>query len=256
MKKLLPLTAFFSALLSASVALAGGGGAHLMHVDTDMNDQGSLQNGAKLFVNYCLSCHSASFMRFNRMGKDLGLTDEQVKENLMFTTDKVGNTMEIAMDSSDAERWFGVTPPDLSVISRARGSDWLYTYFLSFYKDDSKPLGINNLVFKDVGMPHVLGDLQGGIPEPVYKTVKDDKGHEHQVIEKVAVPKGSMSDSEYAKLNADYERNVRDLVNFLEYMGEPAKMVRYSLGVKVILFLLLLFIFAFALKKEYWKDIH
>lgn len=255
MKKLLTFISACAFVIGTAPAFAAGGGVPLMHVDTNLDDKASLQEGAKLFVNYCLSCHSAEYMRFSRIGKDLGLTDDQLKENLMFATEKVGDTLSIAMDKDDAERWFGVTPPDLSVISRSRGTDWLYTYFMTFYKDDSRPWGVNNLVFKDVGMPHVFWELQGGLPEPVYKTVKGDDGHDHQVIDKLVLPQGDLSDEEYKKLQRDYQRSVVNLVSFLEYLGEPAKLQRYELGAKVIVFLLIFLLIAYLLKKEYWRDV-
>ena len=236
MKKIIIACLFF--VLPASVFASGG--ANLMHADNDLHDKASLQNGAKLFVNYCLSCHSAKYMRFNRMGRDLGMTDEQVKENLMFTTDKIANTMDIAMKPEDAERWFGTPPPDLSVIARARGTDWLYTYFMSFYEDKSRPFGVNNALFKDVGMPHVLMKLQGR-----QALVKGEDGTDKLEL----VETGTMDEEEFS--NA-----MRDLVNFLEYLGEPIKTTRQAMGYKVILFLLVLLVLAYMLKKEYWKDIH
>ena len=143
------------------LGLAAGSAYQPQSANVDLSDQRSLQRGAKLFVNYCLSCHSANFMRFNRMGADLGLTDEQVSSNLMFTATKLGSTMGVAMSSEDAERWFGVVPPDLSVISRSRGPDWLYSYLMSFYRDENRPFGVNNLMFPSVGMPHVMERMQG-----------------------------------------------------------------------------------------------
>ena len=150
-----------TSLLLPAVAFSAGGGIELQKAHNDITDIASLQTGAKLFVNYCLGCHSAKYVRFQRIGKDLGLTDDELKKNLMFNTEKVGDTMSIAMDDADAKKWFGAAPPDLSVIARARGTDWLYSYLLSFYLDPSRPLGVNNLVFKDVGMPHVLWERQG-----------------------------------------------------------------------------------------------
>ncbi len=255
MKKLLSFVSACILLLSTAPAFAAGGGVPLLHVKTNLDDKAALQEGAKIFVNYCLSCHSAEYMRFSRLGKDLDLTDEQLRENLMFTTDKVGSPMKIAMDKGDAARWFGVAPPDLSVIARARGTDWLYTYFMGFYKDESRPWGVNNLVFKDVGMPHVMADLQGGLQEAVYKTETDANGHEHQVLEKLVLPQGDMSDAEYKKLQNDYQRNMTNLVSFLEYLGEPAKLQRYSLGAKVLVFLFILLLISYLLKKEYWRDV-
>lgn len=237
MKKIIIACLFF--VLPASV-FAASGAADLMHANNDLTDKASLQRGAKLFVNNCLSCHSAKYMRFNRMGRDLGMTDDQVVENLMFVTDKVVNTMDIAMNPDDAARWFGVPPPDLSVISRSRGTDWLYTYFMSFYEDKSRPFGVNNTLFKDVGMPHVMMKLQGK-----QVLIKGEDGHDK--LELVEV--GTMDEEEFS--NA-----MRDLVNFLEYLGEPIKTTRQAMGYKVIAFLLVLLVLAYMLKKEYWKDIH
>jgi len=227
--------AFFLTLFSAQ-AMAASAGVQLDHVDIDITDQASLQRGAQTFVNYCLSCHSASFMRYNRMAKDLGLTEDQVKQNLMFASDKIGEAMTVAMRAEDAEKWFGVTPPDLSVISRARGTDWLYTYLRTFYLDESRPMGTNNLAFKDVGMPHVLWEKQGYLS-------KDDHGHLSQARE------GELSQHEY-------NQEVHDLVNFLAYIGEPSKLQRMALAKWVLLYLFIFFIVAYALKKEFWKDVH
>jgi ubiquinol-cytochrome c reductase cytochrome c1 subunit len=227
--------AFFLTLFSAQ-ALAASGPVELDHIDIDITDQASLQRGAQTFVNYCLSCHSASFMRYNRMAKDLGLTDDQVKDNLMFASDKIGDAMTVAMRAEDAEKWFGVTPPDLSVISRARGTDWLYTYLRTFYLDESRPMGTNNVAFKDVGMPHVLWEQQGYLS-------KDDHGDLSQAVE------GNLSQH-------DYNQTVYDLVNFLAYIGEPSKLQRMALAKWVLLYLFIFFIIAYALKKEFWKDVH
>jgi len=240
-------------LLLPSLLFAASGGVELKKAHNDINDKASLQAGAKLFVNYCLGCHSADYVRFQRVGKDLGLTDSELKENLMFTADKVGSTMNIAMNKDDAKRWFGVTPPDLSVIARARGTDWLYTYLLSFYLDPSRPFGVNNLVFKDVSMPHVLWERQGW-QKPVHKT--DSSGHEHEVVELELVDKESLTETEHKAKVEQYQQEVRDLVNFLDYIGEPAKLERQSLGWKVLLFIVIFGIFAYALKKEYWRDVH
>ncbi len=237
-------------LLLPTMAFAASGGIELQHADNDISDKASLQAGAKLFVNYCMGCHSAQYVRFSRMGKDLGLSDDELKENLMFSTEKVGETMTIAMAPDEAKRWFGVTPPDLSVIARARGVDWLYTYLLTFYLDPSRPWGVNNLVFKDVGMPHVLWEQQGW-QKPVYGMVTDDEGKSHQVIKSLEL----VNPADEAKAD-QYKKDVRDLVNFLDYMGEPAKLERKSLGWKVMFFLFVFLIFAYLLKKEYWRDIH
>jgi ubiquinol-cytochrome c reductase cytochrome c1 subunit len=228
--------------------LASGGGAHLDSVTVDLEDQASLQRGARLFVNYCQNCHAAAMMRFNRVGQDLGISDELLIENLMFNAEKVGETMTVAMPTAYAKASFGVNPPDLSLVARSRGPDWLYTYLRGFYLDPSRPFGVNNRVFKDVGMPHVLWELQGW-QQPVY-TTHGEGAHAEKVIEKleIAVP-GQLSP-------AEYDRAMRDLVGFLTYMGEPAKLERQSLGWKVLLFIFLMTIVFYLLKKEYWKDIH
>ncbi|MCK5881575.1 MAG: cytochrome c1 [Sinobacterium sp.] len=233
------ISALFISLISfipLSSSYAASSGVHLEPVELDLSDKASLQRGAKTFVNYCLSCHAASFMRYNRMAKDLGLSEDQVLNNLMFASDKIGDTMTIAMRSDDAKKWFGVTPPDLSVISRARGVDWLNTYMRSFYLDDKKSMGTNNTVFKDVGMPHVLWEQQG------YAS-KDESGH--------------ISHAEGGDLSSyDYNLMISDLVNFLAYVGEPSKIQRLALGKWVLLYLFLLFLVVYPMKKAFWKDIH
>jgi ubiquinol-cytochrome c reductase cytochrome c1 subunit len=235
--------------LMPALGVAAGGGVHLDKADVDLTNQASLQNGAKLFVNYCLSCHSAAYMRYNRMAKDLGLSEEQVQNNLMFAADKVGETMTIAMPANDAKKWFGTKIPDLTVVARARGEDWLYTYLRTFYLDASRPWGVNNATFKDVGMPHVLWELEG-LKQPVYEIYKDHDGNEtKRIVKYEIVQPGKMSE-------AEYDNAVRDLVNFMVYMGEPAKLSRYNIGVWVLLFLALLFVVSYAMKKEFWKDVH
>ncbi|MEN8166222.1 MAG: cytochrome c1 [Pseudomonadota bacterium] len=246
MKKL--IIAFLMAAAPV-LGLASGGGAHLDDADIDLSDQASLQRGAKYFVNYCLSCHSAKYQRYNRMAKDLGLTEEEVKKNLMFTTDKIGDGMDIAMPADQAGEWFGTAPPDLSVIARARGVDWIYTYLRSFYLDDSRPFGVNNIVFPDVGMPHVLWELQGA-QKAVHKTEKDSAGNDVEVFDHFEqVTPGSLSPEQYTEV-------ARDLTAFLSYVGEPIQMERQRLGKWVLLFLAVFFVLAYLLKKEYWKDVH
>ncbi len=217
--------------------------------DVDVTDKASLQRGARIFMNYCMGCHSAAYMRYNRMGKDLGIEDSILQSNLMFATEKSGDTMTIAMQKGDAEKFFGTTPPDLSVIARSRGADWLLTYFMTFYRDDSRPFGVNNLVFKDVAMPHVLWELQG-IQKPVFKTVEAEDGTQHEVIDHLELETPGTLDSD------GYQKTVNDLVNFLVYVGEPAQIQRKKTGVIVILYLLVLLVIVYMLKKEYWKDIH
>ncbi|MBI5937343.1 MAG: cytochrome c1 [Betaproteobacteria bacterium] len=234
---MLPLTAF-----------ASGAAIHLDRAPVNHQDNESLQRGAAVFVNYCLSCHSAGSMRYSRM-TDIGLTEPQIKENLLYAAEKPGSTMAIAMRTKEAKAWFGATPPDLSVITRSRGADWVYTYLRGFYRDDSRPTGWNNTVFDKVGMPHVLHDLQGQMV-PVYKTETDHEGKTHQLIERLELAQpGKMTLAEYDGL-------VADLVNYMNWMGEPAKGERLNIGIAVLLFLGIFFVIAFYLKKEFWKDVH
>lgn len=229
-------------LLAAMLPVMGwaaGGGANLTHIDVDIQDQASTQNGAKLFVNYCLSCHSAAYMRYKRL-TDLGLSVEQITENLIFTDQKVGDPMISAMKPADAEAFFGKAPPDLSVIARSRGKDWLYSYLISFYEDPASPIGWNNTVFPDVGMPNVFTGMQG-----IQTLHEDDAGHAALESKKA----GSLS-------KEDYENEVKDLVTYLVYMGEPAALDRAKYGMPVLLFLVLLTIVSYLMKREYWKDVH
>mgnify|MGYP000844845420 CR=1 FL=1 len=235
MKLIVGFLLYFIAFTS-SYSYAASGKMQLDTVDIDLSDKASLQRGAKIFMNYCLSCHSAAYMRYNRMGKDLGLSDAQVEESLMFASDKVGDTMTVAMRPKDAKKWFGVVPPDLSVISRARGTDWLYTYLRGYYLDTQKTLGTNNVVFKDVGMPHVLWQEQGYVRKDSNNQLHALAGDETTVSE--------------------YNMMVRDLVNFLAYIGEPSKIQRLALGKWVLLYLALFFFVAYPLKKAFWEDVH
>jgi ubiquinol-cytochrome c reductase cytochrome c1 subunit len=230
-------------------AYGAAGGVHLDKANIDPNNRQSQQRGARLFVNYCLSCHSAELMRYERIGKDLGINEKMLEENLIFTGGRIGDLMTVATANADSKEWFGTVPPDLTVIARSRGVDWLYTYMRSFYRDDSKLIGVNNLVFPDVGMPHVLWELQGW-QEPVITTVKDpEDGTEHKMVKLELVEPGLLAPKEY-------DRAIRDLVNFLDYMGEPFKYERQKLGVRVIMFLLVLLVLSILMKKEYWKDVH
>jgi ubiquinol-cytochrome c reductase cytochrome c1 subunit len=253
---------FFVLLLGTVPALAlaaGGAGARLDAVNVDLGDQPSLQRGARIFVNYCLSCHSAGYMRYNRMGRDLGISEELVEENLLFAADKVGDLMKAVMPKEDAMKAFKTVPPDLTLVTRSRSPEWVYTYMRSFYRDDKSISGWNNTVFANVAMPHVLYEWQGE-QRPVYKTVKkivrmeqDGKRVEKQVDEKIfdkleLVKSGTMTP-------AEYNRSMRDLTNFLVYLGEPAKLDRYKIGVYVLIFLAIFLVFAYLLKKEYWKDV-
>lgn len=227
---------------------AAGVEVKLDRAPVNIHDQESLQRGARVFVNYCLNCHSAGYMRYVRM-TDIGLTEAQIKDNLLFAVDKVGETMTVAMRKADAKEWFGAAPPDLTVITRSRGADWVYTYLRTFYRDDTRPTGWNNLVFDKVGMPHVMQELQGHLV-PVVREVTGEDGKPHQVIERLVLAKpGKMTLTEYDAL-------VADLVNYLTWMGEPAKAQRMRTGVAVILFLSLFFVVAFYLKREFWRDVY
>jgi ubiquinol-cytochrome c reductase cytochrome c1 subunit len=242
------LIAVLLALAPAWAFAMSDSGVHMDEANIDPNNTASLQRGARLFVNYCLSCHSAALMRYGRIGKDLGIKEKLVVDNLVFGGGKAGDLMTVATHPEDAKEWFGTVPPDLTVIARARGVDWLYNYMRSFYRDDSKIIGVNNLVFPDVGMPHVLWELQGW-QEAVIHTAKKEDGTETKEITLELVEPGLLTPKEY-------DRAIRDLVNFLDYMGEPAKHDRRALGVKVIMFLLLLLVLAYLMKRDYWKDVH
>lgn len=253
--------ALAGSVLNVNLALASDSEVRYLDARVNLADKPSLQHGAKLFVNYCLSCHAAAFMRYNRMARDIGISEEQLKQNMLFAAEKVGSRMTVAMTAEDAKSWFGVAVPDLSVISRARGPDWLFTYLMTFYKDESRPTGVNNLVFKDVAMPHVLGELQGTQvlrahsetgsaaepPEPHHALLPPDLGRPHELLELKS--QGSMSSAEFAGA-------MRDLTSFLAYLGEPAKLVRYKIGIWVLLFLAVFYLLARSLYKEYWKDVH
>lgn len=239
----------FVALLVPGLVMAVTAGYHLDEAPIDLENDASLQRGAKLFVNYCMGCHSADYQRYNRLAQDIGLTDEQVEKNLIFTGVKVGDTMKNAMPKKQAKEWFGAPPPDLSLIARSRGVDWLYTYLRTFYLDEERPWGVNNAVFPAVGMPHVLWELQGW-QVPVYETHENAQGEEEKVITgfEIAVP-GAMTPPEF-------DAAMGDLVNFLAYIGEPIQLERQRIGWWVLLYLVIAFAVFYPLKKEYWKDIH
>ena len=224
-------------------------------ISIDWDDKQSMQRGAALFTNYCLSCHSAGYSRYNRVGADLGISDELMSENLIFTTDKygeptkVGSLMKTTMTVEYAEAALGTAPPDLSLVARSRGTHWLYNYLRSFYVDESRPMGMNNGVFPAVGMPHVLAEMEG--LKKARKEMQDDGyGGTHEVIVGFEqVTEGSMSAEEY-------DQAVRDLVAFLDYLAEPYKQTRQNVGTGVLIFLFFFLILTYLLKKEYWKDIH
>jgi ubiquinol-cytochrome c reductase cytochrome c1 subunit len=225
----------FALLLLPTLSFANAE-VHLDEAPIDASNHASLQRGARTFINNCLNCHSASYMRYNRL-QDIGLTEKQIKENLLFTAEKVGDPMNAAISKTDAKKWFGVAPPDLSVEVRARGADWVYTYMRSFYRDDTRPSGWNNLVFDKAAMPHVLYELQG-------EQVLDHQTHTLKLVKP-----GKMSVDEYNAMAGD-------LTNYMAYMAEPAKQQRNHLGWFVLLFLGVLLVLTYKLKKAYWKDIH
>ena len=239
-------------LLTLPLAAVAAEGPELPKAPIDVQDQASLQRGAQIFSNYCLSCHSASMMRYNRL-KEIGLSENQIKKNLMFATDKIGDQMNVAMDKQDAKVWLGAAPPDLTLIARSRGADYLYAYMRSFYRDPSRDTGWNNLVFDKVGMPHVLWQWQG---EQELKIGKDAAGHEVKTL--LLTKPGELTRIDNGKpVTREYDQRVRDLVNFMVYMAEPKQEQRRQVGYIAILFLgLVLFPLVYFLKKEYWKDVH
>ncbi|AOK28566.1 MULTISPECIES: cytochrome c1 [Burkholderia] len=251
MKKLLLTLAMFTVavcLLASAPARADEGGFPLDRAPDNVENLVSLQHGAQLFVNYCLNCHSANLMRYNRL-TDLGISQKEIEANLLFTTDKVGNTMSVAMRPDDAKNWLGVAPPDLSVEARARGRDWLYTYLRSFYRDDTRPTGWNNAVFANVGMPHVLWQLQGQRIAKFEEKTDDETGEKvRKLVGFQQVTPGTLSP-------VDYDTAVGDLVAYLSWMSEPEQQTRKRLGVWVLLFLGVLTFLAWRLNAAYWKDI-
>ena len=237
-----------SASVASTLAVAAGPAVPLMEANNDLTDKASLQRGAKLFMNYCLGCHQMQYQRYERTFRDIGIPTEIGQEQLIFDGSKVGGHILNAMDSDDAAKWFGATPPDLTLVGRVRGTDWIYTYLKSFYKDDSRPFGVNNTVFPLVGMPHVLQELQG-LPTPITEQVEEHGKTVTKVIGTETDGSGEMSTDEY-------DQAARDITNFLAYVGEPSRLESEALGIKVIGFLFILFILAFLLKKEYWRDVH
>ncbi len=232
-------------LVAASTVASAAGlppGVKHPQLEIDLGDQESLQRGARTFINYCLSCHSAAYMRYNRMGKDLGIDEELVKDNLLFAADKVGDLMKAVMPPEDAKVWFGTAPPDLTLVARFRGPEWLYLYMTGFHREGGR---WDNIVFPDVAMPHVIYEWQGE-QRAVFKTMEDGSKRFDRFE---LVRPGSMKKEEY-------DAAMRDLVNFFVYLGEPAKLVRYRIGVYVLIFLGVFLIFTYLLKREYWKQLH
>jgi ubiquinol-cytochrome c reductase cytochrome c1 subunit len=253
-------------LAATGAVLAADEGAHLIPAPSNRLDVESRQRGARNFVNYCLNCHSAQYMRYNRL-TDLGLTEKQIQDNLMFVSDKIGSTMTVAMRTPDAATWFGGPPPDLTVEARVRGRDWLYSYLLAFYRDDKSATGWNNLVFPSVAMPHVLWNLSG--TQKLVETPFEDS----EKAEAAAIAAKGLSlleptpDGKYVVKtlavdtpgtlsSVEYEAFVSDLVNYLDYMAEPVKNERINIGIIVLLFLGVLFALVYALKRDYWAELH
>lgn len=258
MKKFIASVLFaLSTSLMTATAMAAGGHVELEHADVDIHNKASLQRGVKYYVNYCMGCHSLNYSRYNRIATDLELTDEQVAANLIFTRNEagepvnVGSLMKSAISINDSANWFGAPPPDLTLVGRSRGPDWIYSYMKAFYLDPSRPMGVNNTVFPNVGMPHVLWELQGWqekVCEPVAEGDHGD-GHAAEHCEVKLTQEGSMTPVEYDQV-------IRDLTNFLTYVAEPAQLHRKTIGIFVLLFLGVFAVIAYFLKKEYWKDVH
>ncbi len=242
------IAALSTCLLLMGNASASEGGPMAGHANVDVGNVASLQRGARNFVNYCLGCHSAQYVRYNRLGQDLQITEQQLIDNLMFAAQKPQETMTIAMRPDDAVRWFGTAAPDLSLIARNRGADYLYNFLRGFYLDPARPTGVNNLMLSNAAMPHVLWELQG-LNEAVYEQETDKQGSSHSVFREFRqVAPGRLSTEEY-------DQFVRDIVNFLVYIGEPMQLERQRLGIWVLAFLLVFGILSYLLKQEIWKDV-
>jgi len=255
----------FAALILAllpTLSFASGGHLELEHVDIDVSDKAAMQDGARTFANYCMGCHSAKYQRYERVANDLGIPTELMLDNLVFTGAKIGDHMKIGMQPQDAKAWFGAVPPDLTLVARVRGTDWLYNYLRSFYEDPARPWGVNNKVFPNVGMPNVLVGLQGRqvVGCKQVQVVEDGKKQfdpltgtliTHEACDQLTVlPKtGTLSEEEF-------DGKIQNLVTFLAYSANPVKLESQRIGVYVLLFLAFFFVFAYLLKREYWKDVH
>lgn len=260
MKKLLAALVFAAI---PSLALGAAVGAHpLDKVTVDLHDKAALQDGARTFVNNCMGCHSAKYQRYERVATDLGIPPELMMENLVFTGAKIGEHMKIGMRPDDAKNWFGAPPPDLTLVARVRGNDWLYTYLRTFYEDPTRPWGVNNLVFPNVGMPNVLANLQGRQVMGCKQVQVVDGGTKqydpltgtpitHEACDQLVVlPKtGTLSE-------AEFDEKIKNLVTFLDYSANPVKLKSQRIGTYVLLYLAFFFVFAYLLKREYWKDVH
>lgn len=238
--------AIAAGLLVSFSALAATGGP-VQQSGTDLGDRASLQRGAQLYMNYCSACHSLKYMRYSRMAEDLGLSEEEVMANLNFTGAKFGEQIQVSMPAAGAEKWFGKAPPDLSVISRVRGSDWIYTYLKSFYLDESRPLGWNNTLYPNASMPNPLWEMQG-LQRPIQG--KKDPVTGEATVERLEIATPGSQDGQA------FAQTARDITAFLEYVGEPAALKRQNMGVWVILFLAFFTFLAWLLKTEYWRDVH
>jgi len=240
---------FIAALLLpvASTTVSAAAGAGLEHSRANISDTASLQRGAKWYVNYCLGCHTISYMRYNRLAQDLDLSEENVMQNLVYSDAKFGETMDIAMDPEQAKAWFGKMPPDLSLIGRSRGPDWVFSYLLSFYQDENG--GWNNSILPNASMPHVLLCLQG-IQTPVYRQETSESGFTFEVIDHFELTTPGTQSAE------EFRETARDIAAFLDYAGEPAQLKRKAVGAWVILFLVVFTFIAYLLKAEYWRDVH
>jgi ubiquinol-cytochrome c reductase cytochrome c1 subunit len=230
--------------LTLSMVVNASEDVHLQEADVDLTDSESLQRGAQHFVTYCLGCHSVKHIRYLRMAIDFGVDEKKVLKDIAPEGAGIYDKLYTAMNAHDAEKWFGIQPPDLSLIARSRSPDWLYSYLKGFYSDPGKPLGVNNVVFKDVGMPNVFWQLQGQ-QDAVFRTEDGQKIVDRLVIKEP----GKLSEQEF-------DRMANDLVNFLVYVGEPVKLERERMGKYVLFFIFMFLVIAYLLKKEYWKDIH
>lgn len=246
MRVLHKLATFAAGLLVSASAFAASGGA-VQQSGIDLTDRASLQRGAQLYMNYCAGCHSLKYLRYSRMAEDLGLTEDEVMQNLNLTGAKFGEQIHVSMTNEQGNEWFGKMPPDLSLISRVRGSDWIFTYLKSFYLDESRPLGWNNTLFPNVSMPNPLWDIQG-LQHAEYGAADPVTGERQVVGLKVTQPGTSSPEA--------FDQTARDISAFLEYAGEPAALKREKIGVWAVLFLAMFTFIAWLLKKEYWRDVH
>lgn len=232
----------------SGAAFAAGAALPVDMPEIDIRNVFALQRGAKYFTNYCLSCHSAQYMRYSRLAEDLGLSAELIEENLIFADKRIGDTMTVAMQTQDAEEWFGNPPPDLTLVARAEGPEYVYAYLQTFYLDDTRPFGVNNLVLQGTAMPHVLWKLQGW-QKPVYETVSEN-GREQEVVSHLEPAEPGLLTPQ------EYDRVAHDLTTFLTYMAEPARLDRTAIGIWALPFLIGLFVLVYLVKKEYWKGVH